>query len=320
MSAAEPLLAVEELSKHFPVKGGGWVYALNGVSLAQRRGETIGIVGESGCGKSTLARAVLRLIEPTGGRVRFEGEDLGALPPRALRRRRRDMQIVFQDPYAALDPRVRIGATLEEPLIIHRQGGRHARREKVRELLALVGLPDDAAGRYPHEFSGGQRQRIGIARAIAADPKLLVLDEPVSALDVSIQSQILNLLVELRERLSLSYLFISHDLAVIRYISERVAVMYLGQIVELGAAATIYQNAAHPYTQALLSAIPQPDPERRRSRIVLSGDVPNPEHPPPGCPFHPRCPQAFERCRQEAPAERDVGSAGAPQLVRCHLY
>jgi oligopeptide/dipeptide ABC transporter ATP-binding protein len=320
VTGAPPLLAIEQLSKHFPVKGGGRVHALNGVSLVQQRGETIGIVGESGCGKSTLARAVLRLIEPSAGRVRFEGEDLGALSPRALRRRRRDMQIVFQDPYAALDPRFRIDATLEEPLVIHRQGGRRARREKVLELLALVGLPDDALARYPHEFSGGQRQRIGIARAIAVDPKLLVLDEPVSALDVSIQSQILNLLVELRERLALSYLFISHDLAVIRYISERVAVMYLGQIVELGAAAAIYRSAAHPYTQALLSAIPQPDPERRRTRIVLRGDVPNPEHPPPGCPFHPRCPHAFERCREEVPAERDVGSAGAPQLVRCHLY
>jgi oligopeptide/dipeptide ABC transporter ATP-binding protein len=320
MDPRAPLLAVEELSKHFPARGGGRLHALNGVSLVQARGETIGIVGESGCGKSTLARTVLRLIEPSGGRVRFEGEDLGALSPRALRRRRRDMQIVFQDPYAALDPRVRIGKALEEPLVIHRQGDWRARRAKVRELLALVGLADDAAARYPHEFSGGQRQRIGIARALAVDPKLVVLDEPVSALDVSIQSQILNLLVELRARLALSYLFISHDLAVIRYISERVAVMYLGQIVELGAAATIYESAAHPYTKALLSAIPQPDPARRRSRIVLTGDVPNPEHPPPGCPFHPRCPQAFERCRHEAPAERDVGSAGAPQLVRCHLY
>jgi len=320
MTAKGALLEVEALSKHFPLKGGGRVHALNGVSLVQARGETIGIVGESGCGKSTLARAVLRLIEPTAGRVRFEGEDLGTLSGRALRRRRRDMQIVFQDPYAALDPRVRIGATLEEPLIIHELGGRRARQDKVRELLTLVGLPQAAAARYPHEFSGGQRQRIGIARAIAVDPRLLVLDEPVSALDVSIRSQILNLLVELRERLGLSYLFISHDLAVIRYISERVAVMYLGQIVELGAAATIYRAAAHPYTQALLSAIPQPDPARRRSRVVLTGDVPNPEHPPAGCPFHPRCPQAFERCRHEAPAERDIGSAGAPQLVRCHLY
>ena len=320
MTAAGALLEVEALHKHFPLKGGGRVHALNGVSLLQARGETIGIVGESGCGKSTLARAALRLIEPSGGRVRFEGEDLGQLSPRALRRRRRDMQIVFQDPYAALDPRVRIGATLEEPLIIHRLGGRHERRDKVRDLLALVGLPDDALARYPHEFSGGQRQRIGIARALAVDPKLVVLDEPVSALDVSIQSQILNLLAELRERLRLSYLFISHDLAVIRYISDRVAVMYLGQIVELGAAEAVYQMPAHPYTRALLSAIPQPDPARRRNRIVLTGDVPNPEHPPPGCPFHPRCPQAFERCRQEAPAERDVGSPGSPQLVRCHLY
>ena len=319
MTAAPPLLAVEALTKHFPVKGGS-VQALNGVSFEQRRGETIGIVGESGCGKSTLARAALRLILPSSGRVRFEGEDLGALSARQLRRRRRDLQIVFQDPYAALDPRVRIGATLAEPLAIHGEGGRRQRAERVRELLALVGLPAEAAHRYPHEFSGGQRQRIGIARAIALHPKLLVLDEPVSALDVSMQSQILNLLVELRARLALSYLFISHDLAVIRYVSQRIAVMYLGQIVELGAAAAIYRDAAHPYTQALLSAIPQPDPERRRARVVLTGDVPNPEQPPPGCPFHPRCPRAFERCRSEPPAERNLGSAALPHLVRCHLY
>jgi len=325
MTAPPPLLAVEDLSKHFPLKGGGRVHALNGVSLAQRRGETIGIVGESGCGKSTLARAVLRLIEPSGGRVRFAGEDLGALSRRALRARRRDMQIVFQDPYAALDPRVRIDATLAEPLIIHGLGGhglggRRQRRARVLELLAMVGLPGDAGQRYPHEFAGGQRQRIGIARALAASPQLLVLDEPVSALDVSIQSQILNLLVELRERLELSYLFISHDLAVIRYISDWVAVMYLGRIVELGPAETVYREAAHPYTLALISAIPQPDPERRRARIVLAGDVPSPERPPPGCPFHPRCPKAFERCRSEPPAERDLGSPARPHLVRCHLY
>jgi oligopeptide/dipeptide ABC transporter ATP-binding protein len=272
------------------------------------------------CGKSTLARTVLRLIEPTSGQVVFDGEDLLRLSPRTLRRRRRDMQTVFQDPYASLDPRVRIGASIEEPLIIHRFGSRAERTRRVAELLEMVGLGAAAAARYPHEFSGGQRQRIGIARAIAAAPKLVIADEPVSALDVSIQSQILNLLVELRARLALSLLFISHDLAVIRYISERVAVMYLGQLVEVGDAASIYEEPAHPYTQALLSAIPQPDPERRRKRIVLAGDVPNPEHPPAGCPFHPRCPQAMDRCRTEVPLERNLGTAARPHLVRCHLY
>ncbi|MGH6945252.1 MAG: ABC transporter ATP-binding protein [Geminicoccaceae bacterium] len=320
MNEDGPLLAIEDLVKHFPVKGGGRVHAVDGVSFAQARRETIGIVGESGCGKSTLARTILRLIEPTRGRIRFEGEDFCALSPHALRARRRELQIVFQDPYASLDPRFPVGASIEEPLIIHRRGRRATRRARVMELLDLVGLGGDAARRYPHEFSGGQRQRIGIARAIAVDPKLLILDEPVSALDVSIQSQILNLLVDLRERLALSYLFISHDLAVIRYISDRVAVMYLGRIVELGTAERIYQEAAHPYTQALISAIPQPDPERRRARMILRGDVPNPEHPPSGCPFHPRCPKAFERCPVEVPQERDIGPPGEPHLVRCHLY
>ncbi|MGH6919651.1 MAG: ABC transporter ATP-binding protein, partial [Geminicoccaceae bacterium] len=286
----------------------------------QARGETIGIVGESGCGKSTLARTALRLIEPTSGQLLFDREDVLRLPPKALRRRRRDMQIIFQDPYASLDPRARIGTSIEEPLIIHGYGSRAERARRVALLLELVGLGAEAASRYPHEFSGGQRQRIGIARAIAAGPKLVIADEPVSALDVSIQSQILNLLVELRDRLALSLLFISHDLAVIRYISERVAVMYLGQLVEMGDAATIYEQPAHPYTQALLSAIPQPDPERRRKRIVLAGDVPSPEHPPAGCPFHPRCPQAMERCRSEIPLERNLGNDARPRLVRCHLY
>ena len=315
----DPILEVQDLVKHFPVQGGR-IYAVNGVSFSQARGETIGIVGESGCGKSTLARTVLRLIEPSSGKLLFDGQDLLRLPPKALRRRRRDMQIIFQDPYASLDPRVRIGTSIEEPLLIHGFGRRAERVRRVAELLELVGLGADAAARYPHEFSGGQRQRIGIARAIAAGPKLVIADEPVSALDVSIQSQILNLLVELRDRLDLSLLFISHDLAVIRYISERVAVMYLGQLVEVGDAAAIFKEPAHPYTQALLSAIPQPDPERRRKRIVLVGDVPSPEHPPAGCPFHPRCPQAMERCRTEVPLERNLGTAGKPRLVRCHLY
>jgi oligopeptide/dipeptide ABC transporter ATP-binding protein len=314
-----PILEVQDLVKQFPVKGGR-IFAVNGVSFRQARGETIGIVGESGCGKSTLARTVLRLLEPTSGRLLFDGEDLLRVPPRAMRRRRRDMQIIFQDPYASLDPRVRVGASIEEPLIIHRFGRRPERARRVAELLELVGLGAEAAARYPHEFSGGQRQRIGIARAIAAGPKLVIADEPVSALDVSIRSQILNLLVELRDRLALSLLFISHDLAVIRYISERVAVMYLGQLVEVGDAVAIYEEPAHPYTQALLSAIPQPDPDRRRQRIVLAGDVPSPEHPPAGCPFHPRCPHAMDRCRSEVPRERNLGTAARPRLVRCHLY
>jgi oligopeptide/dipeptide ABC transporter ATP-binding protein len=314
------LLKVEDLVKHFPLKGGGRVHALNGVSLRQQPGETIGIVGESGCGKSTLARTIMHLIPPTSGRISFRGEDLGQLSGRELRARRRHMQIVFQDPYASLDPRMRIGHILEEPLLIHRLGGRPERRSRVAELLDMVGLPADASARYPHEFSGGQRQRIGIARAIAADPRLVIADEPVSALDVSIQSQILNLLVELRERLSLSYLFISHDLAVIRHISDSVLVMYLGHVVEQGDVTAIYQAPLHPYTEALLSAIPQPDPERERHRIVLGGDVPSPEHPPPGCPFHPRCPKAMEVCGREMPAVRDLGTADRPHRVRCHLF
>ena len=317
--SASPILEAARLVKHFPVKGGR-IHAVNGVSLRQERGETIGIVGESGCGKSTLARTVLRLIEPTSGQLRFDGEDLLTLGPRALRRRRRDMQIIFQDPYASLDPRVRIGVSIAEPLIVHQLGSRAERARRVAELLELVGLGAEAAERYPHEFSGGQRQRVGIARAIAAGPKLVIADEPVSALDVSIQSQILNLLALLRGRLNLSVLFISHDLAVIRYISDRVAVMYLGQLVEVGTAAVIYEQPAHPYTQALLSAIPQPDPLRRSQRIVLEGDVPSPEDPPAGCPFHPRCPQAMDRCRSEIPLERDLGTDATPHRVRCHLY
>ncbi|UEM24842.1 ATP-binding cassette domain-containing protein (plasmid) [Skermanella mucosa] len=319
-TAPDDLLTVENLTKHFPIKGGGVIHAVNGVSLSQRRGETIGIVGESGCGKSTLARLCLRLVEPTSGAIRFDGEDIRALPARALRARRRDMQIIFQDPYASLDPRMSVGDIIREPLDIHSIGNRAERRVQVAQLLEKVGLPADAARRYPHEFSGGQRQRIGIARAIALKPKLVVADEPVSALDLSIQSQVLNLLVALRVEMNLSYLFISHDLAVIRYISDRVAVMYLGRIVELADVDTLYADPAHPYTRALLSAIPQPDPERRRARTVLAGDLPNPESPPPGCPFHPRCPAAMDHCRTVEPAERNIGTPDRPHLVSCHLY
>ena len=319
-NSPDDLLTVENLTKHFPIKGGGVIHAVNGVNLSQRRGETIGIVGESGCGKSTLARLCLRLVEPTSGAIRFDGEDIGALPARALRTRRRDMQIIFQDPYASLDPRMSVGDIIREPLDIHGIGSRAERRAEVAQLLEKVGLPPDAARRYPHEFSGGQRQRIGIARAIALKPKLVVADEPVSALDLSIQSQVLNLLVALRAEMNLSYLFISHDLAVIRYISDRVAVMYLGRIVELADVDALYAEPAHPYTRALLSAIPQPDPERRRARTVLAGDLPNPESPPPGCPFHPRCPAAMDHCRSIEPAERNIGTPDRPHLVSCHLY
>jgi oligopeptide transport system ATP-binding protein len=323
-----PLLEVEGLTKHFRAKGGGGggssVQAVNDVSLRLDRGETLGIVGESGCGKSTLARLILRLIEPTAGQVRFAGEDLLALSPAELRTRRRDMQLIFQDPYASLDPRLTVGAIVGEPLAIHAMGGRRARRERVAELLATVGLEADAMRRYPHEFSGGQRQRIGIARAIALEPRLIIADEPVSALDVSIQSQILELLLDLKDRLSLSYIFISHDLAVVEHVSDRVAVMYLGRIVETSDTERLYRRPAHPYTEALISAVPQPDPERARSRIVLSGDIPNPENPPPGCPFHPRCPKVLAVCPERRPELKDIGETtgdgGRPHLVACHLH
>ncbi|MGH6932727.1 MAG: ABC transporter ATP-binding protein [Dongiaceae bacterium] len=315
-----PLLELIGVAKHFPAKDGhGAIHAVDGVSLTLEQGETLGIVGESGGGKSTLARLMLRLIEPTAGVVRFNGEDLLGLDARALRARRRDMQIVFQDPYASLDPRLSIGAIIAEPLEIHRLGNRDQRRSRIAELLKLVGLPSDSAERYPHEFSGGQRQRIGIARAIALEPKLVVLDEPVSALDLSIQSQILNLLMELKERLKLSYIFISHDLGVVEHVADRVAVMYLGRVVEDADATALFGQARHPYTQALISAVLETDPDQRRQRIVLSGDPPSPESPPPGCPFHPRCPQAMARCKTDAPATRAIG-AGTAHQVSCHLY
>ncbi len=318
---AGPLLRAENLTKHFRAKDGqGTVQAVNGVSLHLERGETLGIVGESGCGKSTLARLLLRLIEPSSGRVAFDGEELTALAQPQLRARRRDMQLIFQDPYASLDPRLTVGAIVGEPLAIHGVGDRRERRERVADLLKTVGLDADAAARYPHEFSGGQRQRIGIARAVALEPKLIIADEPVSALDVSIQSQILELLLDLKARLSLSYIFISHDLAVVEQVSDRVAVMYLGRIVETSDTESLYERPAHPYTEALISAVPQPDPERARARIVLSGDIPNPENPPTGCPFHPRCPKAFEPCPERLPETKDISGAARPHLVACHLH
>ena len=310
-----PLLAAENLVKHYKARDGdGLARAVDGVSLTLRKGETLGIVGESGCGKSTLARLVLRLIEPTSGRVLLDGEDILALKPGTLRRRRRDMQIVFQDPFASLDPRMSVGRIIAEPLDIHGVGSPPERQRKVEDLLLMVGLDRSALGRYPHEFSGGQRQRIGIARAIALEPKLLVLDEPVSALDVSIQSQILNLLIDLKSRLDLSYIFISHDLSVVEHVSDRVLVMYLGRIVEEGTATQVLRQPRHPYTEALVSAVPG---AKKGPRIVLKGDPPSPEAVPAGCRFHPRCPKVMEICRHAMPPS--VAQGGSAR-VECHLY
>ncbi|MBK1871152.1 ABC transporter ATP-binding protein [Aestuariivirga sp. YIM B02566] len=310
-----PLLTAENLVKHYKARDGdGLARAVDGVSLMLRKGETLGIVGESGCGKSTLARLVLRLIEPTSGRVLLDGEDILALKPGALRRRRRDMQIVFQDPFASLDPRMSVGRIIAEPLDIHNVGSPQERQRKVEDLLLMVGLDRSALDRYPHEFSGGQRQRIGIARAIALEPKLLVLDEPVSALDVSIQSQILNLLIDLKSRLDLSYIFISHDLSVVEHVSDRVLVMYLGRIVEEGTATQVLRQPRHPYTEALVSAVPG---AKKGPRIVLKGDPPSPEAVPAGCRFHPRCPKVMDICRHTPPPSIAQGGSARAE---CHLY
>ncbi len=309
------LVAVEDLAKHFSA-GGGLVRAVDGVDFSIRRGETLGLVGESGCGKSTVGRLIARLVEPTRGRVRFEGEDLTALSGEALRRRRADFQMVFQDPFGSLNPRRRVLDAVREPLDIHGRGSRAERRDRALDLLEKVGLGAHHADRYPHEFSGGQRQRIGIARALALAPKLLICDEAVSALDVSIQAQIVNLLRRLQQELGLTYLFIAHDLSVVRHVSDRIVVMYLGRIVETADRVALFANPRHPYTQALLSAIPQPKPERRRSRVVLQGDIPSPLDPPAGCRFHTRCPLAFERCRREEPT---LAPAAPGHLAACHL-
>ncbi len=318
---SDVLLEAVDVVKHFPVRRGSLargarqvVHAVDGVSLEVRAGETLGVVGESGCGKSTLGRALVRLHELTSGTVRFDGRDISTLSRRELRPLRREMQMVFQDPYASLNPRKRVGQILREPFRIHRQPGGAAR---VQELLEVVGLNPDHADRYPHEFSGGQRQRIGVARALALRPRLIVADEPVSALDVSIQAQVINLLDDLQDDFQLTYVFIAHDLGVVRHVSDRIAVMYLGAIVELSPADELYAQPIHPYTEALLSAVPviEVDPAQRRERIVLQGDVPSPIEPPTGCRFHPRCRLATEICAVERPILRDHGQG---HLAACH--
>src|SRR5579884_4246793 len=315
------LLDVQNLVKYYPVRGGllyrtvAEVKAVDNVSFAIKPGETFGLVGESGCGKTTVGRTLLRLVPATGGKVTFEGRDVFTLGGGELKRLRRDMQIIFQDPYSSLDPRMPVGEIVGEGLLVHGIGSKKEREERVRETMARVGLRGQYSRRYPHEFSGGQRQRIGIARALILHPKFVICDEPVSALDVSIQSQILNLLRDLQQQFGLTYLFIAHNLAVVRYICDRIGVMYLGKLVELAETDELFRRPLHPYTQALLSAIPTPDPTLNRKRIVLTGDVPSPIKPPPGCRFHTRCPIAMEICRHTEPVFRDVGGG---HMVACH--
>ena len=323
VNQAPDLLQVKGLTKYFPIKGGLFsrevdrVHAVDGVSFSIAAGETLGMVGESGCGKSTTGRCILRLIEPSSGEVRFNGQDVTAMNPQALREVRRDMQIIFQDPFASLNPRMTVEAIIGEALTIHKLTKSPAEYQaRVVDLLETVGLNADHMRRFPHEFSGGQRQRIGIARALAVSPKLIVCDEPVSALDVSIQAQVINLLEDLQAKMGLTYLFIAHDLSVVEHISNRVAVMYLGRVVEIAPARDLYTRPKHPYTEALLSAVPIPDPKAKKQRIVLTGDVPNPVNRPRGCHFHPRCPKATERCKVEEPVLKAVGTQ---HQAACHL-
>jgi oligopeptide transport system ATP-binding protein len=327
MPEADALLRVEDLKVHFPVHKGvvfqkqvATVRAVDGVSFSLKRGETLGLVGESGCGKSTTGLAILRMLEPSGGRIEFEGQDITHYDTAAMRPLRRRMQMVYQDPFGSLNPRMKVRNIIGEPLEIHGLAGdRKSYDDRIAQLMRTVGLLPDMADRYPHEFSGGQRQRIGIARALAVEPSLIICDEPVSALDVSIQAQVVNVFVELQQRLGLTYLFIAHDLAVVRHVSDRIGVMYLGRIVEIAARDEIYRKPLHPYTQALLAAVPVADPavEAARKRVIVSGEVPSALNPPSGCRFHTRCPLAVDRCRSEDPQLRDLGAGRA---VACHLH
>jgi oligopeptide/dipeptide ABC transporter ATP-binding protein len=321
MGADGPLVEVKGLKKYFPAHSHLFlrekvhVQAVDGVDLSIEKGETLGLVGESGCGKSTLGQLILRLEEPTAGRILFEGEDISLCDSKRLRELRREMQIIFQDPYSSLNPRRTVGSTIEEPLVVHHVGNRKEQKDRVLKLMEIVGLQPEYYHRYPHEFSGGQRQRIAVARALALNPKLIIADEPVSALDVSIQAQVLNLLEDLQQEFHLTYLFIAHDLSVVKHISNRVAVMYLGRIVELANKRDLYSNPQHPYTRALLSANPVPDPTLKRKRIILEGDVPSPIEPPSGCRFHPRCPDRKDKCSTEVPGLVEIESG---HWVACH--
>ena len=325
----ENLLEITDLKMYFPITKGiifqkkvADVKAVDGVSFFIKKGETLGLVGESGCGKSTTGRAILQLYRPTAGSVKFKGEELTELKGEKLRHMRRNMQMIFQDPYASLNPRMTVGGIVGEPLEVHKIAKGKEKRERVQELLRVVGLNPYFVNRYPHEFSGGQRQRIGVARSLALNPDFIFCDEPISALDVSIQAQIVNMLEELQQEFGLTYLFIAHDLSMVRHISDRIAVMYLGKIVEVTDHNTLYEDPKHPYTQALLSAVPIPDPviEEQRHRIILAGDVPSPIDPPPGCNFSTRCPRVMDICKERDPIWQDIGEAGEEHWVACHLY
>ena len=326
IQSSTSLLQVTGLKKYFPVRSGifsrvsAWVKAVDDITLHIKHGETLGLVGESGCGKTTVGRSILRLMEPTAGDITFEGEDLLALKSRELRQARRRMQIIFQDPYSSLNPRMTIGSIVSEPLKIHKIAKGQELQDRVNQLLVKVGLRSEHQSRYPHEFSGGQRQRVGIARALALNPKLIVCDEAVSALDVSIQAQILNLLQDLQKELQLSYLFITHDLNVVQYLADRIAVMYLGKLAEVAPAGDLFSTPKHPYTQALLSANPVPDPTTQAERIILSGDVPSPLNPPSGCRFHPRCPEVIDICKTAEPPLITIGPPERGHQVWCHLH